>query len=349
MNSANDTQHQDTQTKQILQISIGLGALAVVAAIGYAVSTGFGIATPVIVTLLLAIIVGNVVRLPRHVDLASAFAVKRVLKIAIMCLGAGVSATALTTISTSAIIAIIAGITVALAVAAVVGRRFKIHRDSATLIGVGTAICGASAIAAVVPLLRPRRDHIATALGCIFAFNAIALLVYPAIGAWLNMDASAFGTWAGVAVHDMASAVGAGFVYGQESGQIATVVKLARTLFIIPLLVVLTVALRPKATENDTSGKPGESRSAGHQIISAFPLFILGFVAMAALATSGILGGAGEYIESIGRYLLLVVFAAVGLDLKLTKLGSTGPKAAATGACASVAVGAATLPIILFV
>ena len=324
-----------------VQIALGTLVLVAIAVAGWVISTSWDLATPVVITLAIAIVVGNVVRLPRQVDVASTFALKRVLKFAIICLGAGVSLTALQDIGGMAILAIVAGIAAAIVVAIVAGRLVKLDSDSTLLVAVGTAICGASAIAAVAPVLKAKRDDIATALGCIFALNALALVLYPLLGAWLDMDSLEFGTWAGIAVHDTASAVAAGFAFGEDSGQTATVVKLARTLFLIPLLVFLSLAVH--ARDKTSTG----NTSVVKQITSSFPLFVIGFVLLAAAASLGLLMGAEEYVSEVGKYLILLVIAAVGLGLKLQRLVSVGPRVAAVGAIASIAVGVVSLVIIL--
>lgn len=114
-------------------------------------------------------------------------------------------------------------------------RLFKIERITAYLIAAGTAICGGSAIAAVAPVIKAKPGQISVALAAVFILNAAALILFPLIGHWLHLSQHQFGLWSAIAIHDTSSVVGAGSKYGTEALQIATTVKLARALWIIPL------------------------------------------------------------------------------------------------------------------
>ena len=158
---------------------------------------------------------------------------------AIVLLGAGIDGLLLARGFETVIVMAIA-IIVAIAVANYIGRLVKLPRRAATLVGVGTAICGASAIAGVAPILKSKKDEIGLALRTIFTFNAIAPLVYPLRGTLLQLSDNALGTRVGIGVHDTATSVATRFAFSESAGEIATVVKLARTLFLIPLIIFLT-------------------------------------------------------------------------------------------------------------
>lgn len=116
---------------------------------------------------------------------------------------------------------------------------FKVERKTGLLIACGTAICGGSAIAAVAPLIAANKNQISFSLAIVFALNAIALLIFPIIGAKLNLSQETFGYWAAIAIHDTSAVVGAGSAYGEQALRIATTVKLTRALWIIPLSILL--------------------------------------------------------------------------------------------------------------
>lgn len=153
-------------------------------------------------------------------------------------------------------------------------RLLRVPADTGLLICAGTAICGGSAIAALSGLLRPHTRHTATALGVVFALNAVALVLFPMVGHFFNLSEPIFGWWAALAIHDTSSVVGAGAAYGQDALILATTVKLARSLWIIPVACVLAY-LRSRGQQGaDATEEKGKL---------AMPWFIVGFVAMAAL------------------------------------------------------------------
>ncbi|QJD80817.1 YeiH family protein [Spirosoma rhododendri] len=129
----------------------------------------------------------------------------------------------------------VASITGTLTVGILLGRWLKIDRVTAHLIAAGTAICGGSAIAALSPVVRANEKQLSVALGTIFILNSVALLVFPAIGQWLHLTQQQFGLWCALAIHDTSSVVGAAARFGPEAVQVATTVKLARALWIIPV------------------------------------------------------------------------------------------------------------------
>src|SRR5487761_2130945 len=126
------------------------------------------------------------------------------------------------------------------------GKRLKLSPKTATLISVGTAICGGSAIAAVSTVIAASEAEIAVSIGTIFLLNAVALYVFPLAGHLLHLSQAQFGLWAGVAIHDISSVVGAGLTYGPASLQTAIAVKLSRTLWIVPLTLAIAFQLARK-------------------------------------------------------------------------------------------------------
>lgn len=126
------------------------------------------------------------------------------------------------------------------------GKAFKLSRNSACLISSGTAICGGSAIAAVAPVINADDDETTMSLATVFVLNAIALFIFPVIGHMLDLSQTQFGTWAAIAIHDTSSVVGAGAAYGEEALKVATTVKLTRALWIIPLALTMGIIFKNK-------------------------------------------------------------------------------------------------------
>ena len=138
-------------------------------------------------------------------------------------------------------------VVVVMTIGFLLAKLLRVDSITGTLISAGTAICGGSAIAAVSSVLNPKKSQISFSLVVIFVLNAIALIIFPAIGHYFNMSQETFGTWAAIAIHDTSSVVGAGAVYGPKALEIATTVKLIRALWIIPLSIVIALIHKDKA------------------------------------------------------------------------------------------------------
>lgn len=179
-----------------------------------------------------------------------------------------------------------------------------INRKTAYLISSGTAICGGSAIAAVGPVVKADDNEMAVSLGVIFVLNAIALFIFPPLGRIFEMSQTQFGTWAAIAIHDTSSVVGAGDAYGPEALQIATLIKLTRALWIIPLALVTMLIFREK----------GSKISIPWFIF----LFILAMVANTYLPLPSWLTASLVYLAKKGLVLTLFLIGA-GLSVKTVR------------------------------
>jgi uncharacterized integral membrane protein (TIGR00698 family) len=233
----------------------------------------------------------------------------------------------------------LAGIALAMGLGMWLARRLKISGDSGLLISVGTSICGGSAIAAVTPAIGAKSEDVSIALGTVFCLNAVALLIFPPIGHWLGLDQSQFGLWAALAIHDTSSVVGASMQYGPDALQIGTTVKLARALWIVPL-VWLIGHIRERQLAKSAAGaeRPKAKR----------PWFVLGFVAMAALVTYvPALKETGEIVALVAKRTLVVTLFLIGANLTPAALRSVGVRPLIHGVSLWVVVSVATLGAIL--
>jgi uncharacterized integral membrane protein (TIGR00698 family) len=211
-----------------------------------------------------------------------------------------------------------------------VGRRLALDKKTTTLISVGTAICGGSAIAAVSSVIAASEAEIAVSIGTVFLLNAVALYVFPLTGHLLHLSQAQFGLWAGVAIHDISSVVGAGLSYGPVALQTATAVKLSRTLWIVPLTLALAFKLgRGKPAAANISGRISPR---GKKIKITVPWFI-GFFLLASLLRSyvpAVSEWSPELSEIARRGMILVLFL-IGTSLSLRALRVVGWRTVATG------------------
>lgn len=212
-----------------------------------------------------------------------------------------------------------------------VGKILGIRLNISYLIASGTAICGGSAIAAVAPVIEAKDDEISVSLGTIFLLNAIALFIFPPLGRLLELSQEQFGMWAAVAIHDTSSVVGAGSAYGTEALQVATMVKLTRALWIIPLALVTALVFRKKEKK------------------ISIPWFILFFVIAMAMNTYLALP------ESLTSSLIFwakkgmtITLFLIGSGLSVKALKSVGVKPLVAGVVLWLFIGITSLLAIMF-
>lgn len=195
----------------------------------------------------------------------------------------------------------------------VLQKLFRVEEEVSILITVGTAICGGSAIAAVTPVLRAKPQSVSVALGTVFILNALALILFPAIGHHFQMAERAFGLWSALAIHDTSSVVGATVSYGKIAAEVGTTVKLTRTLWIVPVAFLIGFL---KKKDNDASSA-----------VSKKPWFILGFLLMAAIVTwIPELQTAGHWLEMLAKRILVLTLFFIGLGLSKENLKKVGPR-----------------------
>lgn len=233
-------------------------------------------------------------------------------------------------------------LTVAFGTAFIAGKLLKIDPKTNILIGVGTAICGGSAIAATAPVIRADDTAVARSISTIFLFNVIAAFLFPVLGHLLGMGNHAFGLWAGTAINDTSSVVAAGYTFSHEAGNLAVIVKLTRTLMIVPITLVLAIY-----TSRSLPGDPGNGkRDASYKLGAVFPWFVIGFVAASVLNTFVSLPpGMGSSIAQIGKFVIIMAMAAIGLNTNVVKLVKSGAKPILLGLICWIALSLAALGI----
>lgn len=244
------------------------------------------------------------------------FASKRILQLSVVLLGFEMNVWKVLAVGGESLIVMIFTLSTALLTAWWGGKMLKLPSVTTALIGVGTAICGGSAIAATAPVLNANDEEIAHSLSTIFLFNVAAVFIFPAVGHLLHMSDTGFGLWAGTAVNDTSSVLAAGYAYSDAAGKLATIVKLTRTLMIIPITFALSLCVA-------RSSPNSENRFS---FSKAFPWFILGFMAAAALNSSGMLQSEvpAKILAKSGKFLIVVAMSAIGLNTHLGKLLANG-------------------------
>ena len=234
--------------------------------------------------------------------------VKKLLQYSIIGLGFGINLNTAIEAGSQGFLFTVSTIALVMIFGLLLAKILKIDKTIAQLISAGTAICGGSAIAAVAPILKANSKQTSVALGIVFVLNAVALFIFPEIGHFFNLSQNQFGIWSAIAIHDTSSVVGAASKYGNEALQIATTVKLARALWIIPLAFLISIFTK-------SEGK------------IKIPYFI-GFFVLAILAGTYLpfLQNFNSIISEISRDTLKVALFLIGAGLSLQNLKNIGIK-----------------------
>lgn len=300
-----------------------------------------GVLPAVVLAMLSGIAIKNALPLPGAVKPGIGFTLKYLLRSAIILLGSTLSLAAIVKNGAHTLVLILVLFSTAMVLGLLLARLFRLPGVIGLLIGAGTAICGGTAILALSPLVRARDEETAYAIATIFTFNIAALLTYPIIGHALQLSQTAFGSWAGTAVNDTSVVIATGYVYGHAAGTVATVVKLTRTLLLVPLAA--GVGLRYA----EAGGSDGTETGIGRRALRVMPWFIFGFVGMALLNSVGAIPPpAGSVLSSAANFLIVMVLAAVGLSVDLRAMMQLGVRPIAVGLVLAGIMGVLSLGLI---
>ncbi|HTU69229.1 MAG TPA: putative sulfate exporter family transporter [Candidatus Baltobacteraceae bacterium] len=307
-------------------------AVAIVAAV-------LGHAVPIVGAPVFAIVIGAILatlRAPSPVlSPGITFAAKQLLQWSIVLLGAHLSLSEIAQGGAHSLPVMLGTLAIVLVLAYVVGRLLGLDRNIRRLVGVGTAICGGSAIAAVASVIEADQADVAYSLGVVFLFNVVAVLIFPALGHLMQLSQHAFGLWAGTAINDTSSVVAASFSYGRVAGNAAVIVKLTRTTLIIP--IVLFYGWRK------IQHARGEAAINWRAIV---PWFILWFLAAATLNSFGLIPPAAQGpLQELALFSITVALAGVGLGTEVEKIRRAGMRPLVLGAILWIAIALSSLAI----
>ncbi|WP_231881759.1 YeiH family protein [Anaerosporomusa subterranea] len=251
---------------------------------------------------------------PSNFEKGITFTSKTILKASIILLGFEMNLFNIFEVGGQSLYIMVFTLSAAFITAGIVGHYLKLAGNTSILIGVGTAICGGSAIAATAPVISATDKDVAYSISTIFLFNIAAVFVFPFAGHLLGMSDIGFGMWAGTAINDTSSVVAAGYSYSHEAGNFATIVKLTRTLMIVPITLALAIF---------TARKNGSNNS--FSFLKIFPWFVLGFLAASVISTTGFIAPSiGKMLAQIGKFFIIMAMTAIGLNTHLNDLISNG-------------------------
>jgi uncharacterized integral membrane protein (TIGR00698 family) len=301
------------------------------------------IVAEVTVAILLGAIVAAVAgRRMATLDPGLRFAAQRILRLGIVLLGARLSLAEIARIGLPATGIIIVTMAVSFGVVLLVARLVRVERRLAVLIAVGTAVCGNTAIVATAPVIGARAREVAYAVATITLFGTLAVFLYPAIGRAFAIEQPAFGLWSGIAVHDTSQVIATSAAFGPVALDVATVVKLIRNALMAPLLLLIAAVWAWRA--EGTAQPDGNAASVRSGVRRAVPFFVLGFLALAALRSIGVIGAdQAASMDAIARACILVALAAVGMSIRFGELREISWRPLAVGFSVALAVGLLSL------
>ena len=263
------------------------------------------------------------------------FTSKKILKFAIVLLGASLNIRTVLTVGRFSLTVMVFTLATCFGLGALIGKALGLNWRTSSLINAGTGICGGSAIAAIAPVIDATDLDIAYGLSATFLFDMAMIVIFPILGRWMGLSDAAFGLWAGTAVNDTSSVVATGYAFSEAAGDFATMVKLTRTLAIIPAVLAfaaINVHLKRKHQQTEENGVKVNLKSV-------FPWFILAFLAMSCLTSLGLIPETlAAALKSISKFLMVAALAAIGLNTSFKELCRSGAKPMLHGLIVSLLV-----------
>lgn len=297
-----------------------------------------------VISILAGMIVGLFLNDRTKLESGIKFTSKKILQWAVVLLGFGMNLNVILQTGKQSLPIIISTITVSLVIAFVLHKLMRIPSKISTLVGVGSSICGGSAIAATAPVIDADDNEVAQAISVIFFFNVLAALIFPTLGkiiGFSTLSGEAFGIFAGTAVNDTSSVTAAASTWdsmwnlGSATLDTAVTVKLTRTLAIIPITLVLAFIRTSREKKNGAEGK-------NISLVKIFPFFILYFILASVITTIAVSCGADigifSPIKELSKFFIVLAMAAIGLNTNIVKLVKTGGKPLIMGLCCWVGI-----------
>lgn len=253
------------------------------------------------------------------------FTSKKVLKFAIILLGASMTISTVLKVGSVSIEVMAFTLLTCFGGGYFIGRALGLEWKLSNLISAGTGICGGSAIAAIAPVIDAKDSDIAYAMSATFLFDMAMIVLFPLMGKWMGISDQVYGLWAGTAVNDTSSVVAAGYAFSEIAGDFATMVKLTRTLCIIPTVIVFAlIEVNLKKKEAAKAGLTSDAK-ANVSFVNLFPWFILGFVAMAIINSLGLIPhSVSSTAKFISKFLMVAALAAIGLNTSFKEMSKSG-------------------------
>jgi uncharacterized integral membrane protein (TIGR00698 family) len=312
-----------------------LTILIATAALGMRALPGLSALSPLILAIVLGMAFHNLIGTPVRAEEGVKFALRRILRFAIILLGLQLTAEQIAQVGTAGIAVIALTLIATFLFTTWLGRLLGVEHKLAQLIAAGTSICGASAVIATNTVTDAHDEDVAYAVACVTVFGSIAMFVYPLLPGLLHLDPRAYGLWTGASIHEIAQVIAAAFQGGGQAGEFGTIAKLSRVAMLAPTVIALGLIVRRKS---------GGHGGAAH---APMPWFVLGFIALVAInSVVTVPAEAKAMIVAITTFLLSMALAAMGLETDIGKLRAKGLRPLALGAAAFLFIAAFSLMLV---
>ena len=296
----------------------GIVLTAIIASIAYLIDSFLptGLLGGTLIALILGMLLNPIFSNNSKVDEGLQWTSKNILRAGIILAGVSLSFSQVFQAGKYAIILMLFTLTTAFGVGYLCKKVFKINWKLASLLSISTAICGGTAVATLGPTIKAKHRDIAYAISATFIFDLFTVIAFPWIGQLLNMTDTSYGLWIGTAVNDTSSVVAAGYAFSDVAGSLATIVKLTRTLFIVPIVLIFSWIYARKETTSPTD------RVNINQI---FPWFIGGFLIVVAINSTGIIPSSMvNQLSFLSKFFLSMALAAIGLRTNIKEVAGVG-------------------------
>lgn len=253
------------------------------------------------------------------------FTSKRILKIGIILMGVTLSFSQILTVGKYALALMCFTLLTAFGGGYLLGRLFKVNWKLSSMLSASTAICGGTAVATLGPAIEAEDRDIAYAISATFLFDLLTVIIFPWLGNLMGMNDTSYGLWVGTAVNDTSSVVAAGYGFSEAAGSFAVIVKLTRTLFIVPIVLIFSIIHARKKVK--LSQEQTTMQIEKPKLMNIFPWFILLFIAMVAIKSTGLIPNpAVTSISMLSKLFMVMALAAIGLKTSLNEVKGVGWK-----------------------
>ena len=327
---------------KVLKIVPGLALSVAIAALACFIESliSIHIVGAAVIAMFIGMILNYFLRNTKLFSSGIKFTSKKILKFAIILLGLSLNITTILNVGKMSLLVMVFTLLTCFGGGYFIGKALGLNWKLSNLISAGTGICGGSAIAAISTTIEADDNDVAYAMSATFLFDMAMIVLFPIMGRAMGMSDEAFGIWAGTAVNDTSSVVATGYAFSEGAGDFATMVKLTRTLAIIPTVITFAlIQLRIKRREAVANSVDGSELKANFKISKIFPWFILGFLAMSIVASvftvpAEVVSGT----KSVSKFLMVSALAAIGLNTSFSKLKKSGIRPMVHGFIISVLV-----------
>lgn len=299
----------------------GLVFVGVITFVGFVIHWNFGTISPLVASLVLGVLIGNIISIPKIFVTGQKFAAKKVLRFGIVLLGTQLALKQVVDLGGRELIVVVGVVALTFLGTLWLGPRLGVSKSLSLLIATGFSICGASAVAAMEGVVEADEEEVTYAIALVTLCGSLAIVLLPLLRNVLGLsDPQLFGSWVGASVHDVAQVIATSSTGGESAVHAATVVKLSRVVLLAPLVASVSIWVR-----RSSSGLVAKAKKADKKHVSVVPLFVVGFLVMIAVRTTGVIPDNWlTKLKTIEQLCLASALVGLGSDVRVSRLIKVG-------------------------